>query len=221
MTSHHIRIKGLSVRETDKPIIFLAGAQGSEKSEMAKAIRDHFKIPFHGSVTSKVYAQSGRQPRETIPLMEHLEIQKDIYEEWIGMYNSVCDSGGVFDRSPIDIIAYTLGIVPQHVTVDEDRIAMDLIHDMLGVLKNGFQDTSVLWLDCRGYQNRVSFDRGKDKAISGGAHALKIGSIITALFAEAGLSPRKLYADKPIENRMEVVSVGMSMVTKPLFTGLA
>lgn len=100
-------------------MIGLCGAQRTGKSTLAGAFSEQAGIPLLYTSASGVFAEMGLDPKVDYPLATRLDVQRRILDGFAKQYRSV--EGGVFvtDRTPIDMIAYTLADV-QRANVPSD-----------------------------------------------------------------------------------------------------
>ncbi|WBM72961.1 ATP-binding protein (plasmid) [Buttiauxella sp. WJP83] len=104
--------------------IGIAGAQGSGKTTLAKYLDDHFGIPYVDAGVGKLMKSLGVKVGESMPLFERLQVQMEIARH-IELITRGAE-GFVIDRTPADVMAYTLDLVGQ---TNEDRcieLAMDI-----------------------------------------------------------------------------------------------
>lgn len=92
-------------------MIGLCGAQRTGKSTLAGAFSEVSGIPALYTSASSVFAELGLSPKADYPLAQRIDIQRRILDAFQKQYLTV--SGGIFvaDRTPIDLMAYTLADV--------------------------------------------------------------------------------------------------------------
>lgn len=89
-------------------MIGLCGAQRVGKSTLAGAFSEAHDVPVLYTSASGVFSEMGLDPKADYALAQRLDVQRRILEHIEKQYRSV--EGGVFvaDRTPIDMMAYTL-----------------------------------------------------------------------------------------------------------------
>ena len=92
-------------------MIGLCGAHRTGKSTLATSFAEEAGIPALYTNLSEVFAEVGLNPRADYRLSLRLDLQRRMLERLERQYRSV--DGGVFvaDRTPIDLMAYTLADV--------------------------------------------------------------------------------------------------------------
>ena len=100
----------------------LCGAHRTGKTTMAIAIGDRLNIPFVRTTTSQVFAQLGLDPAEPMDFKTRLFVQNHVLDAAEQVWQN---SGIPFisDRTPIDMIAYTLGDIQGKTEVDFDLLS--------------------------------------------------------------------------------------------------
>lgn len=104
--------------------IGITGAQGSGKTTLAKYIDKHYGIPYVDAGVGSLMSHLGVRVGESMPLYERLQIQMEIAKHIELLTRGV--EGFVIDRTPADVMAYTLDLVGH---TNEDRcieLALDI-----------------------------------------------------------------------------------------------
>jgi hypothetical protein len=99
----------------------LCGAHRTGKTTMAIALGDRLNIPFVRTTTSQVFAQLGLDPAEPMDFKTRLFVQNHVLDAAEQVWQSSCRPF-VSDRTPIDMIAYTLGDIQGKTEVDFDLL---------------------------------------------------------------------------------------------------
>jgi len=100
----------------------LCGAHRTGKTTLAIALASHLNIPFVRTTTSQVFAELGLDPAEPMDFKTRLFVQNHV----LGAAEQVWQdsvSPFVSDRTPIDMIAYTLGDIQGRTEVDIDLLS--------------------------------------------------------------------------------------------------
>jgi hypothetical protein len=100
----------------------LCGAHRTGKTTLAIALSDRFDVPFVRTTTSQVFAELGLDPAETMDFKTRLFVQNHILDAAEQVWQSA-SSPFISDRTPIDMIAYTLGDIQGKTAVDFDLIS--------------------------------------------------------------------------------------------------
>ena len=95
----------------------LCGAHRTGKTTLAIAISSHLNIPFVRTTTSQVFAQLGLDPAEPMDFQTRLFVQNHVLDAAEQVWQESV-SPFISDRTPIDMIAYTLGDIQGKTEVD-------------------------------------------------------------------------------------------------------
>ncbi|GBO52532.1 hypothetical protein APA_201 [Pseudanabaena sp. lw0831] len=100
----------------------LCGAHRTGKTTLAIAIASRLNIPFVRTTTSQVFAQLGLDPAEPMDFKTRLFVQNHVLDaaEQVWQNSAV---PFVSDRTPIDMIAYTLADIQGKTEVDFDLLS--------------------------------------------------------------------------------------------------
>lgn len=99
----------------------LCGAHRTGKTTLAIALSSHLNIPFVRTTTSQVFAQLGLDPAEPMDFTTRLFVQNHVLDAAEQVWQSSA-SPFISDRTPIDMIAYTLGDIQGKTDVDIDLL---------------------------------------------------------------------------------------------------
>ncbi|MEA5478439.1 AAA family ATPase [Pseudanabaena galeata UHCC 0370] len=100
----------------------LCGAHRTGKTTLAIAIASHLNIPFVRTTTSQVFAQLGLDPAEPMDFKTRLFVQNHVLDAAEQVWQNSA-TPFVSDRTPIDMIAYTLGDIQGKTEVDFDLLS--------------------------------------------------------------------------------------------------
>jgi hypothetical protein len=95
----------------------LCGAHRTGKTTLAIAISSLLNIPFVRTTTSQVFAQLGLDPAEPMDFQTRLFVQNHVLDAAEQVWQESA-SPFISDRTPIDMIAYTLGDIQGKTDVD-------------------------------------------------------------------------------------------------------
>ena len=105
----------------------LCGAHRTGKTTLAIALASHLNIPFVRTTTSQVFAELGLDPAEPMDFKTRLFVQNHVLDAAEQVWqNSV--SPFVSDRTPLDMIAYTLADIQGKSDVDIDLLNQYIDH---------------------------------------------------------------------------------------------
>lgn len=99
----------------------LCGAHRTGKTTLAIALSSQLNIPFVRTTTSQVFAQLGLDPAETMDFETRLFVQNHVLDAAEQVWQE-SPSPFISDRTPIDMIAYTLGDIQGKTKVDFDLL---------------------------------------------------------------------------------------------------
>ena len=100
----------------------LCGAHRTGKTTLAIALSSQLNIPFVRTTTSQVFADLGLDPAEPMDFKTRLFVQNHVLDAAELVWRSSA-SPFVSDRTPIDMIAYTLGDIQGKTEVDFDLLS--------------------------------------------------------------------------------------------------
>ncbi|MFO7760803.1 MAG: AAA family ATPase [Thermodesulfobacteriota bacterium] len=87
--------------------IGLCGSHRSGKTTLARAIAEKLEVQFIQTVTSEVFARNGLDPAEHLDSSRRITIQHEVLQEAEKVWEKA-EYFFVTDRTPIDMMAYTL-----------------------------------------------------------------------------------------------------------------
>jgi hypothetical protein len=120
----------------------LCGAHRTGKTTLAIALASHLNLPFVRTTTSQVFAELGLDPAEPMDFKTRLFVQNHVLDAAEQVWqNSV--SPFVSDRTPIDMIAYTLGDIQGRTEVDFDLLSQ-YIHRCFVSTNKFFQNLAIV-----------------------------------------------------------------------------
>ena len=99
----------------------LCGAHRTGKTTLAIALADDLNIPFVRTTTSQVFAELSLDPAEPMDFKTRLFVQNHVLDAAEKVWQD-SPSPFVSDRTPIDMIAYTLGDIQGKTEVDFDLL---------------------------------------------------------------------------------------------------
>ncbi|MFN5387885.1 MAG: AAA family ATPase [Pseudanabaena sp.] len=100
----------------------LCGAHRTGKTTLAIAISSLLNIPFVRTTTSQVFAQLGLDPAEPMDFQTRLFVQNHVLDAAEQVWQESA-SPFISDRTPLDMIAYTLGDIQGKTEVDFDLLS--------------------------------------------------------------------------------------------------
>ena len=100
----------------------LCGAHRTGKTTLAIAISTDLNLPFVRTTTSQVFAQLGLDPAEPMDFQTRLFVQNHVLDAAEQVWQNSA-TPFVSDRTPIDMIAYTLGDIQGKTEVDFDLLS--------------------------------------------------------------------------------------------------
>lgn len=99
----------------------LCGAHRTGKTTLAIALADRLNIPFVRTTTSQVFAHLGLDPAEPMDFKTRLFVQNHVLDAAEQVWQNPA-TPFISDRTPIDMIAYTLGDIQGKTEVDFDLL---------------------------------------------------------------------------------------------------
>lgn len=95
----------------------LSGAQGSGKTTLAKAFSERTGIPYFDADVRGILKRNGFDCRADMSLPEYIDMQETVCRE---LFNSYPDHSFITDRTPVDVISYTLAYIPPTISLDTE-----------------------------------------------------------------------------------------------------
>jgi hypothetical protein len=156
----------------------LCGAHRTGKTTLAIALSSHLNIPFVRTTTSQVFADLGLDPAEPMDFKTRLFVQNHVLDAaeqvWKDSLNPF-----VSDRTPIDMIAYTLGDIQGKTEVDFDLLSQ-YIDRCFASTNQFFQSLAII-------QPGIPLVYEEGKAALNGAYIEHINVLVIGLCADSRL----------------------------------
>ncbi|MEW2741607.1 AAA family ATPase [Providencia rettgeri] len=95
----------------------LSGAQGSGKTTLAKHFSDKTGIPYFDANVRGILVRNGFDCRADMNLSEYMQMQETVCSE---LLNSYPEESFITDRTPIDVVAYTLAYIPPTISTETE-----------------------------------------------------------------------------------------------------
>ncbi|WP_053014183.1 MULTISPECIES: AAA family ATPase [Xenorhabdus] len=115
-----------------KPIfrLGLTGAQGTGKSTLAKTFSEQTGIRYFDANVRGILKRNGFDCRSEMTLKQYFNMQETVAHE---LYSSYPDESFITDRTPVDVMAFTLAYVPPTIVeASEDGKSVELsLNDIL------------------------------------------------------------------------------------------
>lgn len=127
-------------------MIGLIGVHGTGKTTLAKEVADKLGYHFCQTSTSDVYKRLGKDPSVRMTFDERLDCQYEILNELRVEWQSYAGENVIADRTPIDLMAYTLADVDSYDALtqrQEGRLSYYL-GNCLGTYVKFFDKVAVL-----------------------------------------------------------------------------
>lgn len=102
-------------------MIGIMGAHRVGKSSLAKAYAEKHGIKFIETPVSSIFKELGYDPAGVFDFATRLEIQEVILDRLEALYALYAGQNVIVDRTPIDMMAYTLAEVHGHAVAPEEQ----------------------------------------------------------------------------------------------------
>jgi hypothetical protein len=94
-------------------MIGLTGSHRTGKTELARRFSKETGVPFVQTGVSQVFKDMGLSPQVVYPIETRMDVQEAILRELCRQYRDVGTGLFIADRTPLDMIAYTLADIPR------------------------------------------------------------------------------------------------------------
>jgi predicted ATPase len=187
-----------------RQVVILTGAHGTGKTAIAETMAGKTGLPFYGSQAAAAHAEFGVLPSEDLDLVTRLKVQNSILRRWVGQWGEAQQTGGIFDRCPLDFAAYTLADVQR---VLDGRLSM-LVQDYTKCCLTLAKTLPPVFL-CEPHGDVIG-DRGADRPDAGNlAYATLIQTLIVGLIAEGGID-HEVVGPGTVSQRVDFVGRSLS-----------
>jgi hypothetical protein len=163
--------------------IGLCGAHRTGKTTLAKEIASHLDIPFVQTTTSQVFANLGLDPAAPMDFATRLFVQHHVLDAAEKIWQSA-DYPFVSDRTPIDMIAYTLGDI-QGKTEVNFALLNQYIDRCFAITNQYFQNLVII-------QPGIPLIYEEGKAALNAAYIEHINILVIGLCADSRLDAKVL-----------------------------
>jgi hypothetical protein len=155
--------------------IGLTGAHRTGKSTLAKAFAEQQKVPFLQTLASKTFKRLSLDPKRDYSLSERLYVQHHILDDCRAVYAQAGMDRFVTDRTPIDMMAYTLAdVTRENVTQPLAKIIESYMKECFDVCNAYFPMLFVV-------QPGIALVEAEGKAPANVAYVEHINSLIMGL----------------------------------------
>lgn len=171
--------------------IGLCGSHRTGKTTLAACVSKEAKIPFLQTTTSEVFAAHGLDPAAPMDFITRLRIQHEVVAAAEEIWGAA-RGPFVSDRTPIDMMAYTLADIQGATHVDFAQLA--------GYLDHCYQVTNSLFSHLVVVQPAIALVHEEGKAALNRAYMEHLNTLIIGLCRDerlrsrARLMPRTLIA---------------------------
>lgn len=153
--------------------IGICGSHRTGKTTLAQAIATQLNIPFAVTSTSEVFKQHGLDPAQPLEFENRLWIQQKVLLAGEQIWQQHKATGFVTDRTPIDMMAYTLADIQGDTTVDFSAL-QDYLTDCFQITNQYFSQLFII-------QPAISLVYEMGKAALNKAYIEHLNSLIIGL----------------------------------------
>lgn len=165
----------------------LCGAHRTGKTTLAKAITSSLDIPFVQTTTSQVFADLGLDPAAPMDFATRLFVQNHVLDAAEKIWQNAA-SPFVSDRTPIDMIAYTLGDIQGKTEVNFEALHQ-YTNRCFAITNQYFQNLAII-------QPGIPLVYEEGKAALNSAYIEHINILVIGLCADSRLTAKVFCNDR-------------------------
>lgn len=184
-------------------MIGLCGANGTGKTTLAEAAAKALELPFVRSTTSGVFKRMGLDPSKKLDFWTRMKVQHEILEELERQWSKVPDGRFVSDRTPIDLVGYTLAEIDQTPLDDEQEKALqNYINACIAVTNRRFSMIVFIYPGLKQDANREL------KGAIGNGYIEHVSRVMLGTLVEPSVKAAHFYIPRhntSLERRVEAV----------------
>jgi hypothetical protein len=190
--------------------IGLCGPHRTGKSTLAKVYAEKQGVDFLATRSSAVFERLGLSPKEDYSFRTRLKIQEEILADAIALY-SVTGNDWITDRTPIDMLAYTLADVQRANIDDEDAERVKKYMEACIRATNMYFSTLIL------VQPGIEIVEDPTKAPGNMAYIEHLNALIMGLMVDERVRPAHFYVPRrmiSIEERLNCVDTAVNVTVR-------
>lgn len=188
--------------------IGLCGAHRTGKTTLARAFAEGSKIAFVETRTSAVFARMGFDPQADYDFRTRLQIQEEILNDAIALYQKQ-EGGWITDRTPLDMLMYTLSEVQRNNLDEQDEKAL-LKYTARCIATVNLYFSMVMLV-----QPGIELVADVSKAPINPAYIEHLNSLIMGLMVDERIQPAHFYIPRQmtdLDDRLECVGYACNRV---------
>jgi nicotinamide riboside kinase len=175
----------------------LSGASRSGKTTLAKRLSVHLEIPYVDSSTTALMQEAGFDPVSVMDIETRIKAQEHLLDAYLRLLDRQLPYF-ITDRTPVDMLAYTLGEVTMHNTTEAlGRRIADYCDRCIAETEARFALVMLTF-------PLKSYDAQPGKPPASAAYQSMIHAIVTGALRNSQI-PVMHVEDEPIEQRVEKV----------------
>lgn len=188
-------------------IVGLTGAHRTGKTTLARAFAERNEVAFIQTSASKVFVDMGLNPHVDYPFDVRMEVQERMLDLFQKQYTLAGDNY-ITDRTPIDMMAYTLADVQQQtLSPEQDARLQKYLQDCINLTNRTF---TVLIVVQPGIP--VLFEEGKASLTK--SYIDHISHLVMGLVVNEAIQPQHFYVPKRMTNLERRVDAVESAILK-------
>lgn len=189
----------------------LCGAHRTGKSTLARAYADKNGVAFLETRTSAVFKRLKLSPKKDYDFRTRLKIQEAILDDAIALYSEERTSDWITDRTPVDMLAYTLADVQRANLDHEDSDRLQRYMEKCFRVTNMFFSTLVL------VQPGIEVVEEEGKAPGSPAYIEHLNSLAMGLMVDERIRAAHFYIPRSrtgIEDRLDCIDTAIRVTTR-------
>lgn len=192
----------------------LVGAHRVGKTTLARAYSEKTGIPFLQTNVGAIFAALGLDPAQPYTFGERLDIQERILSEVDNVFAQYVGENIITDRTPIDMLAYTMAEATPLVLGEEEELRLKKYMDRCIEVANRRFSALVL------VQPGIPLVAEEGKAVASPGYIEHLSAMMLGLIVDERVKPAHFYLPRHLtdmEDRLKALDYVVSRVKQMAF----